>query len=155
MLPFPEDLYFHREHTWVRREGETLYRVGVDEIFVRELGAILHADLPNEGDEVSQDETCGIIRGKTTKKLLCAPLSGEILDINQDLFEDLQILMEDPYGYGWILLLDPSDPEEELESLLRGEDASVWWENELALRRPATPAAAKYKTNLPPRPDKR
>ncbi len=139
MLPFPENLFFHREHTWVRREGENLFRLGVDEIFLRDLGKPELIDLPNEGDELSQDETCGLLRGENVKKLLYAPLSGEIVEVNQDLYEDPMILWEDPYGIGWILLLDPADPAEELENLLCGEEALTWWENEILSRRNSPP----------------
>jgi len=139
MSPFPEDLYFHREHAWVKKESENRYRIGVDELFLHGLGSIIHIDLPTEGDEISQDETCGLFRGPEAKRLLFAPLSGEIVEINQDLHEDPAILLEDPYGVGWILLLDPSDPDEELENLLRGDDAAEWWEREVEMRRSIPP----------------
>ncbi len=142
MFPFPDNIYFHREHAWVKREGETLYRIGVDELFLGDLGSISAIDLPTEGDEISQDEACGLMRGPGLRKLLFAPLSGEIVDVNQDLHEDLSILLEDPYGVGWILLIDPSDPEEELENLLHGEEAVEWWEREVELRRPTPPASS-------------
>ncbi len=148
MLPFPAELYFHREHTWIRREGENLFRVGIDEIFLRDVGQLTDLDLPTEGDEVSQDEVCGIVRGKALKRSLYAPISGEILEVNVDLYEDLEILVEDPYGVGWILLLDPSDPQEELENLLRGEDAQDWWEKELQMRN--TPEAPPAQSDPPP-----
>jgi len=141
-FPFPENLYFHREHAWVKREGENLYRLGVDELFLKDLGAIAALDLPSEGDEISQDEACGLMRGPGSRKLLFAPLSGEIVGVNQDLHEDLSILLEDPYGVGWILLIDPSDPEEELENLLHGDEAVEWWEREVELRRPIPPSAS-------------
>ena len=141
MFPFPENLYFHREHTWVKREGETLYRIGVDELFLRDLGSITALDLPTEGDEISQDEACGLLRGPGLRKLLFAPLSGEIVGVNQDLHEDLSILLEDPYGVGWIILIDPSDPDEELENLLHGEEAVEWWEREVVLRRTTPPSS--------------
>jgi len=140
MYPFPENLFFHREHAWVKREGETLYRLGVDELFLKDLGSIAALDLPTEGDEISQDEACGLFRGSGLRKLLFAPLSGEIVGVNQDLHEDLSILLEDPYGVGWIILIDPSDPEEELENLLHGEEAVEWWEREVGLRRPIPPS---------------
>ena len=139
MFPFPEDLYFHREHAWVKKEGENLYRIGVDELFLCDVESIAEIDLPTEGDELSQDEACAIVRGKGKRKLLFAPLSGEIIEVNQDLHEDPAILLEDPYGVGWILLLDPADPQEELENLLRGEEALDWWEREVALRRSTPP----------------
>lgn len=111
----------------------------MDELFFRDLGSLAHIDLPTEGDEISQDEACGLFRGPEAKRLLFAPLSGEIVEINQNLHEDPLILLEDPYGIGWILLLDPSDPDEELENLLRGEDAAEWWEREVEMRRSAPP----------------
>ncbi len=138
MLPFSKDLYFHREHTWLRLEQHELgdrFRVGLDEIFLQDVGEIERLDLPIEGDEISQDEICGIIRGKQTRKLLFAPLSGEILDVNYELHEDPDVIREDPYGIGWILLIDPADPEEELECLLKGDEALHWWKSELELRR--------------------
>jgi glycine cleavage system H lipoate-binding protein len=58
------------------------------------------------------------------------------------LHEDPSILLEDPYGVGWIFLIDPSEPEEELDNLLHGEDAMDWWEREVELRRPpASPSS--------------
>jgi len=140
MFPFPENLFFHREHAWVKREAENLYRLGVDELFLKDLGSVAALDLPTEGDEISQDEACGLMRGPGSRKLLFAPLSGEIVGVNQDLHEDLSILSEDPYGVGWILLIDPSDPDEELENLLHGEEAVEWWEREVELRRPTPPS---------------
>jgi glycine cleavage system H protein len=140
MLPFPENLYFHQEHTWVHYEGPNLCRIGVDEIFLKDLkSSITDMDLPTEGDEISQDEVCGILRGKSTRKAIFAPLSGEIVDVNQDLLEDPEILVEDPYGVGWILLIDPSEPQEELENLLHGEQVIDWWMTELRNRQAASP----------------
>lgn len=135
-LPFPDELSFHREHTWIRREQANLYRVGLDEIFLRDFASVVHLDLPNEGDEISQDEVCGVVRGRTVKKLLYAPLSGEVVDVNVELHEVPEVLVEDPYGIGWIMLIDPSDPEEETENLLRGEEAARWWGEETKRRRP-------------------
>jgi glycine cleavage system H protein len=135
--PFPEDLYFHREHTWILREKRDigdLFRIGLDEIFLSDVGSIKVLDLPTEGDEITQDEVCGIIRGDK-KKLLFAPISGEIVEVNLELHEDPDVIREDPYGIGWILLVDPNDPAEELEYLLKGDEALHWWETEITNRR--------------------
>ena len=142
MLPFPEDLYFHQEHTWIKREHHELgdrFRVGLDEIFLSDIGPIVRLDLPSEGDEISQDEVCGVIRSADSKKLLYAPITGEILDVNMELHEDPDIIREDSYGIGWLLLVDPSDPEEELDYLLSGEEAVQWWKHEIELRRSQPP----------------
>ena len=137
MLPFPDELLFHREHTWIRSEEHELgtrYRIGVDEIFLTDVGEVNTLDLPNEGDEISQDEVCGMIRGKDARKLLFAPLSGEIIDFNLELHEAPDIIREDPYGIGWLLLVDPNDPEEELQYLLGGESAAECWKKEQKMR---------------------
>ncbi|TKJ36935.1 glycine cleavage system protein H [candidate division LCP-89 bacterium B3_LCP] len=136
-LPFPKDLYFHPEHTWVRREEHELgdrYRVGLDDVFLRDVDKIVRLDFPNEGDEIAQDEICGVIRGEQKKKLLYAPLSGEILDVNLELHQDPEIIRDDPYGVGWILLIDPADAQDELEDLLKGDEAKRWWEKEIKIR---------------------
>ena len=138
MLPFPEGLLFHREHTWIRAESfesGNRYRIGLDTIFIQDIRTVTHLDLPNEGDEISQDEVCGLIRGKDSKKLLFAPLSGEIIDVNLELHEEPDVIREDPYGIGWLLLLDPADIEEEIQYLLSGDEAVNWWKSELNIRK--------------------
>ena len=137
MLPVDRNFYLHREHCWVkleRRDIGDLYRIGLDEIFLDDVGIIERLDLPSEGDELSQDEICGVIRGDKMRKLLYAPLSGEIVEVNYELCEYPDIIKEDPYGIGWLLLLDPNDAQEELENLLQGEEAGAWWEKELRIR---------------------
>lgn len=137
-VSLPEDLLFHRGHTWLRREHHEMgdrFRVGLDGLFLADIGAVEILDLPYEGDEISQDEVCGLVRGKNGKRLLYAPLSGEILEVNVELHEDPDVIRDDPYGIGWILLVDPSDPAEELDYLMSGEAAQEWWEIEIELRR--------------------
>ena len=137
MISMAKNLFYHREHTWVRLENsgaEKRFRVGLDEIFLHDLGQIDHLDLPNEGDEISVDEICGVIRGTRAKKMLCAPLTGEIVDVNYELLDNPDFIREDPYGIGWLLLIDPSNSDEELVNLLQGEEARQWWEDELTSR---------------------
>jgi glycine cleavage system H protein len=137
MFPLFEDLLFHREHTWVRlenSEGGKRFRIGLDEIFLYDVGQIDRLDFPNEGDEVSVDEVCGMVRGVGAKKMLYAPLSGEIIDVNHELIDSPDYVREDPYGVGWLLLIDPSDAEEEIGNLLSGKEAHEWWKAEHSLR---------------------
>jgi glycine cleavage system H protein len=111
------------------------FRIGLDSIFLQDIKTVLQLDLPNEGDEISQDEVCGLIRGEESKKLLFAPLTGEIVDVNLELHEEPDIIREDPYGIGWLLLLDPADIEEEIQYLLSGDEAVSWWKTELNKRK--------------------
>jgi glycine cleavage system H protein len=104
----PDELYYHEEHSWARVEDDRVV-VGMDDMFQKEAGDIVFVDLPDEEDEVEQGEVCGKIQSRKWIGKLCAPVSG---DIN-----------EDPYGKGWILIIEPSDLEGELGNLMHGEEA--------------------------------
>ncbi|HUU40461.1 MAG TPA: glycine cleavage system protein GcvH [Desulfatiglandales bacterium] len=116
----PDELYYHEEHSWARLEGNRV-TVGMDYIFQKEAGDIVFVDLPDEGDEVEQGEVCGKIQSRKWIGKLCAPVSGEIIEINEDLEDDTGIINQDPYGKGWILVIDATDLENEIKNLMHGE----------------------------------
>jgi glycine cleavage system H protein len=99
----PDELYYHEEHSWARVEDNRV-TVGMDDIFQKEAGDIVFVDLPDEEDEVEQGEVCGKIQSRKWIGKLCAPVSGEIVEINEDLEDDTSPINEDPYGKGWILV---------------------------------------------------
>jgi len=78
-------------------------------------------DLPDEEDEFEQNEVCGKIQSRKWIGKLCAPVSGEIVEINEELEDDTSLINEDPYGKGWILVIEPSDLESELRNLMHGD----------------------------------
>ncbi|MBW2008620.1 MAG: glycine cleavage system protein H [Deltaproteobacteria bacterium] len=86
-----------------------------------EAGDIVFIDLPEEEDEVEQGEVCGKIQSRKWIGKIVAPVSGEIVEVNEELEEDTSLINTDPYGEGWILVIDASDLEEELENLIHGE----------------------------------
>ena len=116
----PDELYYHKDHSWARVDG-TKVTVGMTDFFRKEAGDIVFIDLPEEEDEVSQGEVCGKIQSRKWIGKLVAPVSGEIVEINEDLEEDTSLINSDPYGKGWILVLEASDLDSELESLMQGE----------------------------------
>ncbi len=116
----PDELYFHEEHSWARVEDGKV-RVGMDDMFRKEAGDIVFVDLPDEGDDVEQGEVCGKIQSRKWIGKLCAPVSGEIVEINEELEDDTTLINEDPYGKGWILVIEPTDLDEELENLMQGD----------------------------------
>lgn len=127
----PDELYYHKEHTWVRVEGGNSARVGMNDFFQREAGSVVAIDLPDEGDEFSQGETCGKIQtGKWIQKVL-SPLSGRVVEVNRALEDESTLLNEEPYGRGWIFLLKPTSLEGELPSLLQGEAIVAWLKGEI------------------------
>jgi glycine cleavage system H protein len=120
----PDDLYYHEEHSWARIE-ENRVVVGMSDMFQKEAGDIVFVDLPDEGDEVEQGEVCGKIQSRKWIGKLCAPVSGEIIELNEELEDDTGLINQDPYGKGWILAIEPSDLEGELGNLMHGQDALI------------------------------
>jgi glycine cleavage system H protein len=126
----PDELYYHEEHSWARVEDNRV-TVGMDDIFQKEAGDIVFVDLPDEEDEVEQGEVCGKIQSRKWIGKLCAPVSGEIVEINEDLEDDTSPINEDPYGKGWILVIEPSDLENELKDLIHGDSVVGFIEREI------------------------
>ncbi|MCJ7596041.1 MAG: glycine cleavage system protein GcvH [Desulfobacterales bacterium] len=126
----PDELYYHKEHSWARVDG-TKVTVGMNDFFQKEAGDIVFIDLPEEEDEVGQGEVCGKIQSRKWIGILVAPVSGEIVEINEDLEEDTSLINSDPYGKGWILVIEASDLESELESLMQGEPLISFIEQEV------------------------
>lgn len=126
----PDDLYYHEEHSWARING-TRVTVGMNDFFQKEAGDIVFVDLPEEEEEVEQGEVCGKIQSRKWIGKLVAPVSGEIVEINEELEEDTSLINNDPYGEGWILVIEASNLDEELATLYHGESVVGFIESEL------------------------
>lgn len=125
----PDELYYHREHMWARVENGDVV-VGITDFAQKLAGDISFVDMPEEGDEVEQDERVGTIEtGKWLGKLY-APVSGEVTARNEAVEDDPTVINRDPYGEGWIFKIEMSAPEE-LENLLHGEAAVEWLKGEI------------------------
>lgn len=116
----PDELYYHEEHSWARVDG-TKVTVGMTDFFQKEAGDIVFVDLPEEEEEVEQGEVCGKIQSRKWIGKLVAPVSGEIVEINEDLEEDTSLINSDPYGKGWILVIQAGDLDSDLQNLLQGD----------------------------------
>jgi len=126
----PDELYYNEDHSWARIDG-TRVTVGMDDFFQKEAGDIVFIDLPEEEEEVSQGEVCGKIQSRKWIGKLVAPISGEIVEINEDLEDDTSLINSDPYGKGWILVIEASDLDAELPKLLHGETVVGFIESEV------------------------
>jgi glycine cleavage system H protein len=126
----PDELYYHKDHAWARVEG-TRVTVGMHDMFQKESGDIVFVDLPEEEEEVEQGEVCGKIQSRKWIGKLVAPVSGEIVEINEELEEDTSLINKDPYGEGWILVIAASNLDEELATLYHGESVVGFIESEL------------------------
>ena len=126
----PDELYYHEEHSWARVEGNRV-TVGMDDMFQKEAGDIVFVDLPEEEDEVEQGEVCGKIQSRKWIGKLCAPVSGEIVEINEELEDDTSFINQDPYGKGWILVIEATDVENELTNLMHGDSLLPFIDQEI------------------------
>ena len=116
----PDDLYYNRDHLWVRVQGNR-GTVGVTDHAQREMGEILFVDLPEEGSQVDKNDSFGSLESSKTVAELRSPLSGEIRSINKDLEEEPSLVNDDPYGNGWLMVVEIDDPGE-LEDMLNAAD---------------------------------
>lgn len=123
----PDDLYYHSEHTWVRVEDGKV-RVGLTDFAQASAGDITYIDLPFEGDEVSEGETCGKIQSSKWVGKLIAPVSGEVVAINEELENDATLINQSCYGDGWIVLIDPSNLDDDLAKLMQGDAVAEFLE---------------------------
>jgi glycine cleavage system H protein len=126
----PDEIYIHPEHSWARVDG-TKVTVGMTDFFQKEAGDVVFIDLPDEGDEVSQGEVCGKIQSRKWIGKLHAPVSGEIVQKNEDVEEDTSLINTDPYGKGWILVIEASDLDSELGNLVHGDAVAEFIEKEI------------------------
>lgn len=119
MSTLPE-LKYSPKHTWVRVEGEYAY-VGVSDFAQQQLGEVLFVEMPEVEDELTKDESFGVIESSKVASDLFAPVSGEVVEINEDKLEDEpEYVNEAPYE-AWICKVKMSDPSE-LDTLLSGEE---------------------------------
>lgn len=116
----PADRRYQESHEWAL-ETDGVVRVGITDFAQDELGDVVFVELPDEGDDVSQDEEFGVVESIKAVSDLYAPVSGEIVAINDELFDAPELVNDDPFGDGWMLEIEPADADE-LESLLSADE---------------------------------
>ncbi len=121
MAEIPEDLKYTENHEWVKTDGEKTVRYGITDYAQSELGEIVYVELPEEGDKVEKGDMIGAVESVKTVSDLYTPVSGTIVKVNHELDDSPEIINEDPYGDGWIALIELSD-ESELASLISPEE---------------------------------
>ncbi len=116
MKVFPEDLLYSREHIWVRIDGN-IATIGITDYAQESLGEILSVEFTEIDTYVERDETFGSIESTKTVVDLISPVSGTVVNINEDINEDIGIINSDPHDIGWLIVMEMSDLEQ-LEDLL-------------------------------------
>jgi glycine cleavage system H protein len=113
---YPDDLLYHPEHDWARIDGESA-TFGITWFAQDSLGELVFFDPPKPGVQVSKDEPYTEVESVKAVSDVFAPLSGEIVEVNETLAEKPETINEDPYGEGWLVKVKLSDPTE-AESLM-------------------------------------
>ncbi len=120
-MRIPEDRLYSEHHLWVKKQRGGKAIIGMTDLGQLRLGEIIDIELPEEGEELIKDETFGSVESTQGVVDLIAPVSGEVLEINEDLLDAPDIINEDPYDEGWILKVKLSDPDE-LDELLTADE---------------------------------
>jgi glycine cleavage system H protein len=108
---YPDDLRYHAEHDWARIEGDEA-TLGITWFAQDALGELVHFEPPAVGSSVSQGAACGEVESVKAVSDVVAPLSGEVLEVNQKAVDEPEIVNEDPYGEGWLLRIRVADAAE-------------------------------------------
>ena len=116
---YPDDLRYHPEHDWARVDGEEA-TLGITWFAQDALGELVHYEAPGVGATVTKDQPCGEVESVKAVSDVVAPLSGEVLEINQKVVDEPEIVNEDPYGDGWLIRIRVSDAVE-VDSLMDAE----------------------------------
>lgn len=127
-MNFPEELKYHKEHTWAKIKGNKAI-IGITDHAQDSLGDIVYIDLPEVDSEIEANSEFSEIESTKATSSVIAPVSGTIIEVNDKLEESPEIINEDPYGKGWIITIEMSDPSE-LENLLDSSEYEKYVEEE-------------------------
>jgi glycine cleavage system H protein len=119
-MEIPAGLKYSKEHEWVASE-ETVATIGITDYAQDQLGEIVYVELPAVGDKISKDDAFGVVESVKAVSDIYAPVSGTVVEVNQELPESPEMINEDPYGDGWLVKVKVSDPAE-LDDLLDHEE---------------------------------
>lgn len=127
-MSVPEGLLYSEEHEWAKVEDD-LVRIGITDFAQHQLGDVVYVELPEEGDSFEFMEGFGVIESVKAASDLYAPVAGTVVDVNTELEDVPELVNEDPYGDGWMVVVEPDDPAE-LENLLSPAEYSAMIEEE-------------------------
>ena len=127
---FPDDIYYHKEHYWAKVEDNKVI-MGTSDFAQKLAGQIVYVELPNVGRTIEQGKPCGSMESGKWVGRIYAPVSGKVESINQDLEETPELINESPYEKGWICKINPSNLQEELKNLMRGDGLKEFIKSEI------------------------
>ncbi len=112
----PDDLRYSSDHEWVRVEGSRV-RVGITDYAQDALGDVVFVQMPTVDATVALGESFGEVESTKSVSEIYAPISGTVVEVNMDLADQPDAVNSDPYGTGWLVVIEPSDPSQ-IDTLL-------------------------------------
>jgi glycine cleavage system H protein len=110
-MNIPEDLKYTKDHEWVKLEG-AIATIGITDFAQSELGDIVYVEVETLDESLDQDEVFGTVEAVKTVSDLFLPMSGKIIELNEDLDQEPELVNSDPYGKGWMIKVEVSDPSQ-------------------------------------------
>ena len=125
----PEGLYYSNDFEWIKVEGDKV-RMGITDYAQKQLREIVYAELPEAGTEVKQNEPYGTLESVKAVSDLVAAISGTVEEVNAEVQSQPEILNEDPYVKGWLVVVNPGTLKAELANLMDFDKAVEWHKNQ-------------------------
>jgi glycine cleavage system H protein len=129
MSELPGDLKFQKSHEWVRVEEDGRARVGISDHAQGLLGDLVYVELPKVGDKVEAGAGCAVVESVKAASDVYAPVSGEVVEVNEGLADKPETINEDAFGDGWLFVVKLADPDE-VDALLGPDDYAELIEND-------------------------
>ena len=119
-MEYPDDLKYTKEHEWARLSDGRI-TVGISDYAQDALGEVVFLELPEVDTEVSKEDTFGVVESVKAANDLFAPVSGRVVEVNGTVVESPEMVNTDPYGEGWLIVVEPSDLAE-LDELMTAKE---------------------------------
>jgi glycine cleavage system H protein len=123
-MEFPAGLRYTKEHEWIRVEGNQAY-VGITDYAQQELGDVVYVELPEAGGTVRYMEPFGVVESVKAVSDLFSPVTGAVQQVNDELFNRPELVNSDPYGQGWMLVVEIGDASQ-LDTLMTAEQYAAY-----------------------------
>ena len=128
MSSYPEDLYYSKDHEWIRVDGDR-GTVGITDHAQEQLGDVVYVELPSAGTSYSQGDSFGSVESVKAVSELFLPIAGTVVEANPALADSPELVNSDPHGQGWMIVVTISSPDE-LSSLMRAPEYEAYVKEE-------------------------
>ena len=117
---YPNNYYYTKDHEWIKLDGD-VGTIGITDFAQKQLGDVVYVELPEAGAELASHQSLGVVESVKAVSDVYSPITGEVVEVNEDLNDTPELLNDDPHGKGWIIKMRIKD-QAELETLMSSLD---------------------------------